>query len=286
MSDEEIWDLPPLRPGYPASAELAERRARAAGMAEEGTPPAETTIGGVRCLLIEPEGGESEGAILYLHGGGYRLGSPLAYVDYARRLATAAGRRIILPFYRLAPEHPFPAALHDAVAVFRALEHPASAVIAGDSAGGGLTAALCIAAARAGLRPAGAILVSPMLDLTARCDSHDRNAARDALFSRAAVLDAAKLYLQGHDPADPLVSAIHADPAQFPPMLLLTGGAEVLLDEALDFARSLAVADRRVTLHVAPGMGHVWPLMAPKSPAAVEAVHAMATFVKGLNGPG
>jgi acetyl esterase/lipase len=69
-------------------------------------------------------------------------------------------------------------------------------------------------------------------------------------------------------------------------MLLLTGGAEVLLDEALDFARSLAVADRRVTLHVAPGMGHVWPLMAPQSPAAVEAVHAMATFVKGLNGPG
>jgi acetyl esterase/lipase len=121
-----------------------------------------------------------------------------------------------------------------------------------------------------------------MLDLTAQSESLDRNAARDPLFSKAAVLDSAQLYLQGHAPDDPLVSALQADPADFPPTLILTGSAEVLLDEALAFATKLALGDRRVTLHVAPGMGHVWPLMAPGSPEAVDAVAAMAAFVKAL----
>jgi len=97
------------------------------------------------------------------------------------------------------------------------------------------------------------------------------------------VLGSAELYLQGHDPADPLVSALHADPADFPPTLVLVGGAEVLLDEALDFARRLALADRRITLYVAPSMGHVWPLMAPQSPQAAEAIAAMAAFVTARN---
>ena len=155
-------------------------------------------------------------------------------------------------------------------------------VVAGDSAGGGLAAALCIMAARAGERPAGVVLVSPMLDLTARGESLDRNAARDPMFSKAAVLDSAQLYLQGHDPRDPLVSALEADPADFPPTLVLTGGAEVLLDEVVAFATRLALGDRRVTLHVAPGMGHVWPLLAPETGEARDAVAAIAGFVKAL----
>jgi acetyl esterase/lipase len=271
-----------LRDGHPADVGLLERRIRAGGSLGEGDAPEEAHIGGVRCLLVEPQDGSAQGDILYLHGGGYRLGSPVAYIAYAQGIADQAGRRIILPFYPLAPENPFPAALHSIVAVYRALEDRQSAVIAGDSAGGGLTAALCILAARAGERPAGAILVSPMLDLTAQCESLDRNAERDLLFSKAAVLDSAQLYLQGHAPDDPLVSALNADPADFPPTLILTGSAEVLLDEALAFARKLALGDRRVTLHVAPGMGHVWPLMAPGSPEAVGAVAAMAPFVKAL----
>nr|WP_243855821.1 alpha/beta hydrolase [Sphingobium vermicomposti] len=220
--------------------------------------------------------------MIYLHGGGYRLGSPLAYVDYAQRIADAAGRRIILPFYPLAPEHPFPAALHAVVAVYRGLDDRQSVMVAGDSAGGGLAAALCIVAGRAGEPLAGAVLVSPMLDLTARGKSLDRNAARDLMFSKAAVLDSAQLYLQGHDPCDPLVSALEADPADFPPTLVLTGSAELLLDEAVAFAGRLALADRRVTLHVAPGMGHVWPLLAPETDEAWEAISAIAGFVKAL----
>ena len=282
MTQPGAWDLPPLRVGYAADEALIERRARAAGAASGA---AEAEIGGVRCLIIDPRDGAAQGDMLYLHGGGYRLGSPLAYVAYAQAIADEGGRRVILPFYPLAPEHPFPAALNAVVAVYRALDDRQSAVIAGDSAGGGLTAALCILAARAGERPAGAILVSPMLDLKARGDSLERNAARDPLFSKAAVIDSAGLYLQGHDADDPLVSAIHADPADFPPTLVLTGGAEVLLDEAIAFAKGLALADRRVTLHVAAGMGHVWPLLAPGTVEAREAIAAIAAFVKALKPP-
>jgi epsilon-lactone hydrolase len=280
------WTLPPLRQGHPADQALLERRARAGGTGAAAGAVPEAVIGGVRCLLIEPASGAAHGDILYLHGGGYRLGSPRAYIDYARLIADAAEWRIILPFYPLAPENPFPAALHAIVAVYRALQDGRSVVIAGDSAGGGLAAALCILATRAGERPAGAILVSPMLDLAAKSASLERNAARDPLFSKAAVQDCAQLYLQGHSPDDPLVSAVNGDPADFPPMLLLTGGAEVLLDEALAFANRLALGDRRVSLHVAPGMGHVWPLMSPGSVEAREAIAAMASFVKGLGTAG
>jgi monoterpene epsilon-lactone hydrolase len=273
------WVLPALRQGHPADADLLDRRARAGGSGDVAEV-SEAVLGGSRCLLVEPAGRTAEGDILYLHGGGYRLGSPRAYSGYGQRLADRSGRRVVLPYYPLAPENPFPAALHAVAAVYRNLSDPAGTIIAGDSAGGGLTAALCILAARAGQRPAGAILVSPMLDLTASADSLERNAARDPVFSKAAVLDSARLYLQGHDPRDPLVSALNADPADFPPVLVLTGGAEVLLDEALAFAGKLARADIRMTLHVAPGMGHVWPLLAPDSPAADEAVSAMAEFVK------
>ena len=282
MTAAGAWNLPRLREGYAADDALIERRARAAGPTDAVERAGEAVIGGVRCLVIEPRGCDARGEMIYLHGGGYRLGSPLAYVDYAQRVADEAGRRIILPFYPLAPEHPFPAALHAVVAVYRGLEDRQSVVVAGDSAGGGLAAALCIMAARAGERPAGVVLVSPMLDLTARGESLDRNAARDPMFSKAAVLDSAQLYLQGHDPRDPLVSALEADPADFPPTLVLTGGAEVLLDEVVAFATRLALGDRRVTLHVAPGMGHVWPLLAPETGEARDAVAAIAGFVKAL----
>lgn len=270
------WKLPALRDGHRADEALLERRARAAQGNVGDTPQVE--LGAVRCLRIDPVGGAACGDMLYIHGGGYRLGSPVAYIAYAQTLADQSGRRVILPYYPLAPEHPFPAALHAIVAVYRALPDPAATIVAGDSAGGGLAAALCILAARAHQRPAGAILVSPMLDLRAGSDSYDRNTARDPLFSREAVQDAADLYLQGHAPDDPLVSALHADPDDFPPMLVLAGGAEVLLDEALDFVCQLALADRRVTMHVAPGMGHVWPLMEPGSAQATEAIAAMAAF--------
>lgn len=280
MAELTEWRLPPLRAGHPAPAELEQRRARAASGAGEGDRPAERSIGGVRCLDV---GAASACAtILYFHGGGYRMGSPEAWVAYARRLAKQANARIVLPFYRLAPENPFPAALHDAVAVYRALTADRPVIVAGDSAGGGLAAALCIAAQRAGAQPAGAILVSPMLDFKARDASYDANADRDIFFSRQAVLDCAALYLQGHSDEDPLVSPLLGEASAFPPTLVLAGGAEVLLGEAIAFTRRLGLADRRVTLHIAPAMGHVWPMLAPDTAEAEAAVAAIATFVRGL----
>lgn len=289
MMDEERkphWALPPLRVGHAADAALVQRRAAVEAMAQgEGVHPGDMVIGGVRCLVVGPDTADHSagGTLLYFHGGGYRMGSPSAWLGYARRLADAAGLRIVLPFYRLAPEHPFPAALHDAVAVYRALREEGPVLAGGDSAGGGLAAALCLAAARAEQPVAGAILISPMLDMMARDRTYDDNAARDALFSRAAVRDAAALYLQGHAVDDPLVSPLCADPAMFPPMLLLVGGGEVLLGEALAFARALALADRPVTLHVAGGMGHVWPMMAPATPEAAEAFAAIAAWCRGCH---
>ncbi len=274
--NRDDWGLPPLRAGYAASLELVERRARAAGVRTGDEAVVEREVGGVRCLIV------NEGAartMLYLHGGGYRMGSPVAYIPYAARIAAAAGMRLVMPFYRLAPEHPFPAGLYDAVAVYRVLADEGAVTVGGDSAGAGLAAALCIVAHEAGAAPAAAVLVSPMLGLEARDATFDSHAAGDTLFSRAAVLDCAALYLQGAPADAPLVSPIHADPAAFPPVLLLIGGSEVLLGDAIAFARKLALADRRVTLHVAPGMGHVWPLLAPGDPASAEAVSAIAAFV-------
>lgn len=272
------WNLPPIRPGQPATPELEERRARAAGTRSGDEPVTENDVGGVRCLIIN-EGGAGP-TFLYFHGGGYRLGSPVTYIALARRIADLCDARIVMPFYRLAPEHPFPAGLHDAVAVYEALARDHEVVVGGDSAGGGLAAALCVAAHRAGAMPAGTILLSPMLDLLASDPTYESNAEKDLFFSRQAVADCAALYLQDADPRDPLVSPIFAEPEQFPSMLILAGGHEVLLGEAIRFSTRLALADRRVTLHAAPAMGHVWPVLAPQDAASAEAVAAIADFLR------
>ena len=280
---DQNWALPPLRQGIPADEVLQARRVAVAGAAHELPPSAaETLIGDVPCLVVTPETGRSNATFLYFHGGGYRVGSPLAWAAYAQRLAEKTGMRLILPFYRLAPEHPFPAALYDAAAVYRALRADGDVLVGGDSAGGGLAAALCFAAAQAGDPAAGAILISPMLDLTASDPTYADNAACDTLFSRGTVLDAAGLYLQGHDVTDPLVSPLFADPVQFPRTLVLVGGKEVLLGEVLAFSRKLALAGRDVTLHVAGGMGHVWPMMSPDTAEAAEALDMIAAFVAAI----
>ena len=270
MSD---WSLPPLREGHPPSDDLVERRASAAGVRDPADPVSDQEIGGRPCLIV----GEGP-TLLYIHGGGYRMGSPVAYIGYARRIAEAAGMRLVMPTYRLAPEHPFPAGLADVVAVYRALIADGPVAVGGDSAGAALAAALTIVATEAGAGPRALMMISPMLDLEARDATFDSHAASDRIFSRDNVKICADTYLQGAPADAPLVSPIHADPALFPPTLVLVGGDEVLLGDAITFARGLAVAGRRVTLHVAPGMGHVWPLLTPAEAASAEAIAAIGTF--------
>lgn len=261
MSSAVKGRLPAPRTGVPAAAELIERRkgmeaAVAAGMWRAYPPPAERYTGGVRCLWFHPPGA-SRATLLHLHGGAFRIGSPEQVAPFARALSTRCGVTVVCPAYRLAPEHPFPAALSDGWAVLKVLPKEAPIFVSGDSAGGALAAGLAQIAAAAGLSMAGLILLSPWLDLTMTSQSFETNAPTDQLFSFAAAQEAAQLYLQGHAPEDPLASPLLAAPAGFPPSFISAGTGEVLAGDARHLHELLHRADVPATLSLVDGMEHV-----------------------------
>ncbi len=283
--------LPAERIGEPAPPELLARRARMPAvwtqeMLTPGATARDATIGGVRCLVCAPDPGrtavaDGTAAILYLHGGGYRLGSPAGWANFASRLAVAAGCRIVVPYYRLAPEHPFPAALHDALAVYRGLIAAGARppLVGGDSAGGGLAVAVALACRSASAAlPGGLILLSPWVDLTVGNPSY-LSRPGDLLFPRAAAEEAARQYLQGHAARDPLASPVEGDLTGFPPVLLFASEDECLIDDALALQARLVAARVPVETHLVPGMTHVWPVIAPDLPQSKSAITAIAGFV-------
>jgi len=233
-------------------------------------------LGGVRCVVCTPAG--ARGRLVHFHGGGYRLGSAGAWAPFGTRLAAACGLEVRLPDYALAPEHPFPAALHDALAVVEASADGDPLFLSGDSAGGGLALSAAILARRAGARIAGVALFSPWLDLTATSDAYRACADSDQLFSRAAATEAAATYLQGVATDDPLASPLFADLSDAPPTLVMVSAAEVLLQDSLSLARRCAELGRAVQLHVVPGQPHVWPVLRPEAPQSARALEAMAAF--------
>lgn len=274
--------LPPERAGVAATADLlAKRKQFAGGEHDESIARTEVDFGSVSCRVLD---GGDDVAVLYLHGGGYRMGSAAAYTNYGAELARSAGATVVLVDYRLAPESPFPAALRDAMSVyleFRARRPDLPVLLAGDSAGGGLAAAVAIAAARIGIAgPDGMALLSPWLDL--RCDAPSYTSATDPFFDRATALSAREAYLQGHDNDDPLVSPLRADPGVFPPTLIQVGTAETLLDDSLAFAGRLATAGVSCQLEAVAGRGHTWPLIEPGHPDSVTAVEALGRFVRRI----
>jgi acetyl esterase/lipase len=237
---------------------------------------------GIMCVRAEDSG---DPTVVYLHGGGYRMGSAVAWRSYASHLASACGARVLVVDYRLAPEHPFPAAVDDALAAYRwVLDRgtpPSRVVVAGDSAGGGLAAALLLAArARALPVPAGGICLSPWADLTNTAASYDARAATDLLFSRTSAEEAARLYLGDRDPKDPLVSPVFGEWAGLPPLLIQVGDTEVLLDDAAHLAAAARQGGVDVEHRVYPEMPHVWQLQYPAYPESVEAVEEMARFIR------
>jgi len=224
-------------------------------------------------------------AVLYLHGGGYVIGGLDTHRELASRLARACRSRVLLVDYRLAPEHPFPAALEDATAAYRWLLHQginsSSIVVAGDSAGGGLVVSTLVALRDSGAPlPTGAVCLSPWADLTNSGASQVTRAPDDPIVSKASLDKMASLYLDGADPKDPLASPLFADLSELPPLLVQVGTAEVLYDDAerlCDAARGYGV---EATLHPFDGCIHVWQQLAATSPEAEAAVAEIGEFFR------
>ncbi len=244
-----------------------------------------TTLGGVPARWSMTPGASKERVLYYLHGGGYLLGSSLAYRSLFSELARAMGARGLAIDYRLAPENPFPAAVDDAVSGYRALLSqgiaPGSIAIAGDSAGGGLTVAMLVAARDAGLpMPAAAVAISPWADMECVGGSMISKAADDPSLNREGLLAMGSLYLNGASPRTAWASPLHAKLTGLPPLLIQVGSLEVLLDDATRLAAQAAEADVAVQLEVWPRMPHVWHGFAFALSEGRDAIAAAGAFVK------
>jgi monoterpene epsilon-lactone hydrolase len=218
-----------------------------------------------RLVPTDVASGEGHPRILYLHGGAYIGGSLASHRALAGRLALACAREVVTVDYRLAPEHPYPAGLDDVRAVYHHLldagTAPEDLVIMGDSAGGGLSAALLINLRDRGeVLPAGAVLFSPWLDLTLTSDTVRTKADHDPVLRATALGRSAQAYA-GEDLRRPEVSPVFADPAGLPPMLIFVGTAEILLDDSRSFTERARSAGVAVDLDVEDGLMHVWPFI-------------------------
>lgn len=222
--------------------------------------------------------------VLFLHGGGYRVGSPATYRHFTWRLAAAAQARLLAIDYRLAPEHPFPAALDDAVASYRWLlerSDPRRIAVIGDSAGGGLALAMLLKLRDDGLPlPAAAVALSPWTDLALTGASYVENARLDPMLNADDIPRFAADYLAGTDARHPYVSPLYGDPAGLPPTLLHVGSDEILRDDAVRMAENMRRADGRVELEVWPRMPHVWHAMVPVIPEAGIAIERIGAFLR------
>ncbi len=254
----------------PRPTDWADRRARLDEVGAIDPPPRDVVftpvdIDGIAAELSQPPRVDTDLAILFLHGGGYCSGSIRSHRNMVAAIGRAAGARVLAVGYRLAPEHPFPAALTDAVAGYRFLRAqgfaPQRIAIGGDSAGGGLTLASMLALRAAGeALPACAWLVSPWVDLEMTGATIETRDGVDPLIHGTYLHELAAAYLAGHDPRDPLVSPLHADLAGLPPVLIQVGSSETLLDDAVRMAGALGAADVSVRLEIWPRMIHAFPL--------------------------
>lgn len=224
--------------------------------------------GGVPAEWVSAPGCDTGRAILYLHGGGYAIGSLNTHRRLAYDISAASAAKVLLIDYRLAPEHPFPAAVDDAAAAWRwLLQQGFSAsrlAIAGDSAGGGLTIATLVNLRdKKLLLPACAVALSPWVDLEGLGNSIATRAAQDPMVQKDGLMWMAKMYLAGQDPKTPLAAPLHADLKDLPPVLIQVGSAETLLDDAIRVAEKMHAAGVDARLAIWPNMLHVFPLFAP-----------------------
>ncbi|KIU44569.1 MULTISPECIES: alpha/beta hydrolase [Bradyrhizobium] len=243
------------------------------------------SAGGVGGEWIVPANASRDKAILYFHGGGFRIGSVASHRDLIARIADASGCRVLAIDYRLAPEHRFPAALDDALIAYRYLRdrglRAADIAFVGDSAGGNLVLAAMLAARERGWPlPAAGALMSPWTDLAATGASYESRAEADPIHQRAMILALAKNYLgKDGDPRDPLASPLYADLAGLPPLLVQAGDRETVRDDAVGLAARAEAVGVAVELEVWDGMIHVFQLF-PEIPQAREAIASLAKFLR------
>jgi epsilon-lactone hydrolase len=248
------------------------------GVAYEGAPE----VGG---LWATPAGARADAVIMYLFGGGYTISSPRSRRKLAGHLARAAGTRALVPDYALAPEHPFPGAIESAVSAYRFLLgggfEPGRIILSGDSSGGGLTAATLLALKQAGLPlPAGAVPISPWADLAFTGGTYESLAPVDLTATREGLQRMTADYLRGADPRDPLASPIFGDFSGLPPLLVVVGGHEILLDDAVGLARRAALGGVDVTLRIWAGMQHIFPIYAGFLPEADAAIAEIGGWIR------
>ncbi len=239
--------------------------------------------GGVSAEWHVADGAAEDKVILYVHGGGYVMGSAGSHRDMTGRLSKAAGARVLSLNYRMAPEHLFPAAVDDTVAAYRWLLDqgikPANIAVAGDSAGGGLAFAALLAIRDGGHPvPAAGIGISPWVDMEGLGESMTTRAAVDPVVQKEGLLNMAKTYLGDADPKNPLAAPLHANLAGLPPLLIQVGDHETLLDDSNRIAERARKAGVDVTLKVWDEMPHVWHLFAPILPEARQAIDEIGAF--------
>lgn len=242
------------------------------------------TIAGCHAEWLVPAGAKAGAAVLHLHGGAYVTGSCTTHRALAAKFALATGSPVLLFEYKLAPEHPFPAGLDDALAVYRELlagGEVTRIALAGDSAGGGLALALALSLRDAGDKPpSGLALLSPWTDLALTGATHRSKASVDPYFPTPDILDLAAQRYAGADRRNPLVSPLYADLANLPPMLIHVGTHEALLDDSLMLATRAKAAGTSVELKQWQGMWHVWQVFGGKVPEADQSLAELGAFLR------
>jgi acetyl esterase/lipase len=249
----------------------------------DGTRCDPVEANGVPCEWISASGARLDRAILYLHGGGYVIGSINTHRGTVARLSAACSARALAVDYRLAPEHPFPAAVDDATAAYRWLLdsglEPSRIVVAGDSAGGGLTVATLISLRDAGVAlPAAGVCISPWVDLEGIGASMTTKADLDPMVQRDGLLRMAQAYLGEAAPRTPLAAPLYADLAGLPPLLIQVGTAECLLDDANRLAENAKAAGVDTQIERWDEMIHVWHAFAPLLPEANQAIDRIGEY--------
>ena len=275
MSTEQRENLEAIlrQSAFPPGSDVNEQRRQLRELLSAQPLPADVTVtaavlGGVPTAEITVDGIQPRHLVLYFHGGVYVMGDAFLAADLASQVGRRTGAKVISVDYRLAPEHPYPAAVDDALTAYEALVHngaaPADIVFAGESAGGGLAIATLVNAREHGLPlPAAAFVMSPYVDLTLAGESMETKRKADPLMSPQALHARVTDYTSGHDAALGLISPIFAELSGLPPLIIQAGTHEVLLDDAIRLTRQAATADVEVTLDITPRVPHVFQAYYP-----------------------